>query len=87
MNKRSVENPLNAQAKANEEALNLYKNQLDTYQKEKIEVADKTRDEFENAATGFLEELKALVLILREDPYALAFYIFCFCFYSVWSYW
>ena len=80
VNKRSVENPLNAQAKANEEALNLYKNQLDTYQKEKIEVADKTRDEFENAATGFLEELKALVLILREDPYALAFYIFLFLF-------
>ena len=69
VNKRSVENPLNAQA-----------NQLDTYQKEKIEVADKTRDEFENAATGFLEELKALVLILREDPYALAFYIFLFLF-------
>lgn len=80
VNKRSVENPLNAQAKANEEALTLYKNQLDTYQKEKIEVADKTRDEFENAATGFLEELKALVLILREDPYALAFYVFLFLF-------
>lgn len=43
-------------------------------------MADKTRDEFENAATGFLEELKALVLILREDPYALAFYIFLFLF-------
>lgn len=80
VNKRSVENPLNAQAKANEEALNLYKNQLDTYQKEKIEVVDKTRDEFENAAIGFLEELKALVLILRKDPYALAFYIFLFLF-------
>ena len=27
-----------------------------------------------------MEELKALVLILREDPYALAFYIFLFLF-------
>ncbi len=78
--KRNVENPLSGQVKANEEALKIYQEQLDGYQKKKISVADEVREEYEKAPIGFLEELKALISILKEDTAALIFYIFLFGF-------
>lgn len=80
VNKRAVENPLSAQAKANETALKVYQEQLDSYQKKKISVAEDVRKEYEEANAGFLEELKALFSILAEDPVAMGFYGFLFAF-------
>ncbi len=77
---RNVENPLSGQAKANEAALKIYQAQLDNYQQKKMSVADDVNEEYKNASTGFLEELKALFSILTEDPVALSFYIFLFLF-------
>lgn len=78
--KVNVENPLSGQVKANESALKIYQKQLDEYQKMKISVSDTVRSEYEKAPIGFLEELKALMSILREDGVALAFYLFLFGF-------
>lgn len=78
--KRNVENPLNGQVKANEEALKTAVKQLEDFQKRKMTVADEVRKEYEEAETGFLEELKALFGILSEDGVALAFYLFLFAF-------
>lgn len=78
--KVNVENPLSGQVKANESALKIYQNQLDEYQKMKISIADVVRSEYEKAPIGFLEELKALMSILREDTVALIFYLFLFGF-------
>ena len=78
--KRNVENPLSGQAKANEAALKNYQDQLDSYQKEKMQVAVNVRKEYEGAEVGFLQELKALFSILREDNVAFLFYLFLFLF-------
>lgn len=80
ISKHNVANPLINQAKANEEALQLYKIQLDTYQKEKMNIAKNVREKYEKAETGFLEELGALISILKANPIALTFYIFLFLF-------
>lgn len=80
VNKRNVENPLNAQVKANENALQLYQEQLEQFQKEKMNVAKNVRQEYESAQTGFLEELKALFSVIRSDVVALGFYVFLFLF-------
>ena len=80
VNRRNVENPLNAQVKANENALQLYQEQIEQFQKEKMNVAQVVRQEYENAQTGFLEELKALFSVILEDWVAAGFYIFLFLF-------
>lgn len=80
VNRRNVENPLSGQAKANEAALKIYQEQLDSYQKKKISVGDDVRKEYESAHVGFLEELKALFIILSEDKIATGFYLFLFAF-------
>ena len=80
VSRRNVENPLNAQVKANESALQLYQARLEQIQQEKMNVAQDVRTEYENAKTGFLEELKALFGILATDWVALGFYGFLFLF-------
>lgn len=80
INKRSVENPINGQVKSNELALKNYQEQLNSYQKKKISVADDVRKEYEMAHVGFLEELQALFSILFENPIAFGFYMFLFMF-------
>lgn len=80
VSKRNVENPLNGQAKANETALKMYQNQLETIQKEKMVTAEKVRKDYESAHVGFLEELTALWSILKADKIALGFYAFLFFF-------
>lgn len=78
--KRNVENPLNAQVKANETALNMYEERLQQFQKEKMNIQETVRKEYESAETGFLEELKALFSIVFSDLVALLFYLFMFLF-------
>lgn len=80
INKRNVENPLSAQAKANENALKMYEEQKNSYQQEKMQIADKVRKSYEDADAGFLEELKALFSILEDSWVARGFYIFLFLF-------
>lgn len=78
--KRNVENPLNAQVKANETALKMYEERLQQFQEEKMNIAETVRKEYENADVGFLEELKALFSIIFGDWVALVFYIVMFLF-------
>lgn len=80
LNRRSVENPLNAQAKANENAVKMYEEQKVSYQQEKMRVADEVRKSYEEADVGFLEELEALFSVLRGSWIALGFYAFLFLF-------
>lgn len=80
VSKRNVENPLNAQVKANESALQLYQSQLEQLQQRKINVEQDVRTEYENAQNGFLEELKALFSIVLKDWVAGGFYLFLFLF-------
>lgn len=80
INKRSVENPLAAQAKANENALEKYQAQQKDYTEKKINVEKDVRKEYEEAHVGFLEELRALFSILFSDWIAMAFYLFLFAF-------
>lgn len=80
VNKHNVENPLSAQVRANENALQMYQSQLEQFQKEKMNVAQVVRQQFENAPTGFLEELRALFSVVFNDWTAGAFYAFLFLF-------
>lgn len=80
VSKRHVENPLNAQVKANEAALQMYQDRLEQFQKAKMNVAAQVRVEYENARVGFLEELQALFSIVLGNWVALAFYVFLFLF-------
>ena len=45
-----------------------------------MKVADVVRKDYEEADTGFLEELQALFSILEESKIALGFYAFLFLF-------
>lgn len=80
VNKRNVENALINQAKANDRTLEAYQKQIETLQEKKLSMADDTRKEYEQAKTGFLEELGALYTLLGDSWVALAFYIFLFLF-------
>lgn len=80
VNKRNVENALINQAKANDRTLDAYQKQIETLQEKKLSMADDTRKEYEQAKTGFLEELGALYVLLGDSWVARAFYIFLFLF-------
>ncbi|MFV0419453.1 MAG: DUF4407 domain-containing protein [Dysgonomonas sp.] len=80
VNKRNVENALINQAKANDRTLEAYQKQIEALQEKKLSMADDTRKEYEQAKTGFLEELGALYTLLGDSWVALAFYIFLFLF-------
>lgn len=80
VNTRNVENVLVNQAKANDQTLKAYQEQIEALQNKKFSMADDTRKEYEEAKTGFLEELGALYSLLGDSQVALAFYIFLFLF-------
>lgn len=80
VNKRSFENVMINQAKANDKTLDAYQKQIEKLQEKKLSIADDTRKEYEQAKTGFLEELGALYALLRENKIAAAFYLFLFLF-------
>lgn len=80
VNKRNVENALVNQAKANDRTLDAYQKQIESLQEKKLSIADDTRKEYEQAKTGFLEELGALYALLGDSWIAKAFYIFLFLF-------
>lgn len=75
VNNRAVDNPLSAQVKANEKALDLYKVQLENLQNKKMSIAEDVRISYEQAQGGFLEELKALISIVSSDLAAGIFYL------------
>lgn len=80
VNKRNVENALINQTKANDRTLDAYQKQIEVLQEKKLSMADDTRKEYEQAKTGFLEELGALYVLLGDSWVAKAFYIFLFLF-------
>lgn len=80
VNRRDVENPIMGQIKANELALANYQKQLEDFQQQKLNVQRDVTDYYQNARVGFLQELTTLFKILFDDPVAITFYIFLFCF-------
>ena len=68
------------QIKANELALANYQKQLEDFQQQKLNVQRDVTDYYQNARVGFLQELTTLFKILFDDPVAITFYIFLFCF-------
>ena len=80
VNRRDVENPIMGQIKANELALANYQKQLEDFQQQKLNVQRDVTDYYQNARIGFLQELTTLFKILFDDPVAITFYIFLFCF-------
>lgn len=73
--KKNVENPLSARVKSNEAELSRQQTRLTELQERKLTTAGDVRAEYEAARVGFLEEFKALMSILGEDGWALAFYL------------
>ena len=77
---RSVPNPKTEQAQQNDVLLNKYREQVKSLNANKLNIADDVRTEYEQASTGFLEELGALYTLLTKNGFVLAFYIFLFLF-------
>jgi len=77
---RSVPNPKTEQAQQNDILLNKYREQVKSLNANKLNIADDVRTEYEQASTGFLEELGALYTLLTKNGFVLAFYIFLFLF-------
>lgn len=79
--KTNVPNPLNAQAKLDEETLKTYEDRLKELRVEKVGLSESVRKEYADANVGFLEELKVLFRdIIFEDGIAAIFYSFLFLF-------
>jgi len=80
INKKNVLNPKMEQVQRNDELLKEYRAKVDTLEKQRLNIADVVRNEYENADRGFLEELNALYSLLGDEWVARAFYIFLFLF-------
>ncbi len=79
--KSTMPNPLNSQARLDEETLKTYDGQLENLRNQKINLADKIREEYATARVGFLEELKVLFwYIVFKDTIAAIFYVCLFLF-------
>ena len=79
--KSTMPNPLNSQARLDEETLRTYDGQLESLRNQKLNLADKIREEYATARVGFLEELKVLFrYIIFQDTIAAIFYICLFLF-------
>ncbi len=79
--KSTMPNPLNSQARLDEETLKTYDGQLENLRNQKINLADKIREEYATARVGFLEELKVLFrYIVFQDTIAAIFYVCLFLF-------
>ena len=80
VNTVSMANPLIEQLKANNDQIQIYSTQLEQLRQDKKEVADKVREEMNQRASGFIEELEATLKVVSQSKVSLAFYIILFCF-------
>ena len=80
INTVTLANPLAEQLKANNEQIQIYSGQLEQLRQDKKEVAEKVREEMNQRAPGFIEELEATLRVVSQSKVSLAFYIILFCF-------
>ena len=76
----TLANPLAEQLKANNDQIQIYSTQLEQLRQDKKEVAEKVREEMNQRAPGFIEELEATLKVVSQSKVSLAFYIILFCF-------
>ena len=80
VNTVTLANPLAEQLKANNDQIQIYSGQLEQLRLDKKEVAEKVREEMNQRAAGFIEELEATLKVVSQSKVSLAFYIILFCF-------
>ena len=80
VNTVTLANPLVEQLKANNDQIQIYSTQLEQLRLDKKEVAEKVREEMNQRAAGFIEELEATLKVVSQSKVSLAFYIILFCF-------
>ena len=80
VNTVTLANPLAEQLKANNDQIQIYSTQLEQLRQDKKEVAEKVREEMNQRAAGFIEELEATLRVVSQSKVSLAFYIVLFCF-------
>lgn len=80
VNTVTLANPLAEQLRANNDQIQIYSTQLEQLRQDKKEVADKVRDEMNQRAPGFIEELEATLKVVSQSKVSLAFYLVLFCF-------
>lgn len=80
VNMVTMANPLAEQLKANNDQIQIYSGQLEQLRQDKKEVAEKVREEMNQRAPGFIEELEATLKVVSQSKVSLAFYIILFCF-------
>lgn len=76
----TLANPLAEKVRANNDQIQIYSCQLEQLRQDKKEVADKVRDEMNQRAPGFIEELEATLKVVSQSKVSLAFYLVLFCF-------
>ncbi|MCF3110882.1 DUF4407 domain-containing protein [Niabella sp. CC-SYL272] len=74
-----IPNPKIKETEINEKNLDILRNQKEDYTRRKMEAEGSLRKELKSKQ-GFLEELNAVIEILKERPVALVFYLMLFCF-------
>lgn len=80
VNTVTMANPLAEQLKANNDQIQIYSNQLEQLRQDKKDIAQKTTEEVNRRAPGFIEELEATLKVVSQSWISLAFYIILFCF-------
>lgn len=80
VNTVTLANPLAEQLRANNDQIQIYSGQLEQLRQDKKEVAEKVREEMNQRAPGFIEELEATLKVVSQSKVSLAFYIILFCF-------
>ena len=76
----SIPNPKIEQRQELEKRLDGYHLRLTELQDKKLKLADEIQEEYKNAETGFLEELSAMYILLRNNEIVLIFYCIFFLF-------
>jgi hypothetical protein len=76
----SVPNPKIEQRQDLEKSRDSYHLRLTELQDKKLKLADEIQEEYKNAETGFLEELNAMYILLRNNEIVLIFYCIFFLF-------
>ena len=77
---KNVTNPKVEQVEQNNKELIRYLQQKEILKERKLNIRTEVQDEYDNASTGFLEEIGALYSLLSNNGFVLAFYIFLFLF-------
>lgn len=80
VNTVTLANPLAEQLKANNDQIQIYSGQLEQLRQDKKEVAEKVREDMNQRAPGFIEELEATLKVVSQSKVSLVFYIILFCF-------